>query len=213
MDKKNNIDNLLLSNTIKSLKKHFFEVIYCENKADALEKIIDIININSTIGYGGSKTLEEIGFFDKFTINNYPNLIDRKNPDISPEKKKELQNKALTADYFLCSANAVSQTGELILIDKWGNRNAGMTYGPKNRIFVIGKNKIKPDLHKALDRAKNTASVLNNKRFETKNPCTKTGKCMDCESSERLCSITTIIHRCQPPQSITIILINEELGF
>ena len=93
-------------------------------------------------------------------IQNYSKLLDRKNPNITPDKKKELQNKALTSDYFLCSANAVSQTGELILIDKWGNRNAGMTYGPKKRIFIIGKNKIEPDLHKAINRAKNIASVL-----------------------------------------------------
>ena len=213
MEQRNNIDKLLISNTIESLEKHFFEVIYCNNKTEALDKIVNIIHPNSSIGYGGSKTLEEIGFFNKFTIQNYPNLIDRKKPNITPEIKKELQNKALTSDYFLCSANAISQTGELILIDKWGNRNAAMTYGPKKRIFVIGKNKIETDLHKALNRAKNIASVLNNKRFETKNPCTKTGKCMDCENSERLCSITTIIHRCQPPKSIIVILINENLGF
>ena len=213
MDQKNNINNLMISETIKSLEKHFFKVIYCKNKTEALDKIIDIIDVNSTIGYGGSKTLEEIGFFNKFTTKNYPKILDRRNLENTSEMKKELQNKALTSDYFLCSANAVSQTGELILIDKWGNRNAGMTYGPKNRIFVIGKNKIEPDLHKALDRAKNKASVLNNKRFETKNPCTKADKCMDCDSTERLCSITTIIHRCQSPQSIIIILINEDLGF
>jgi L-lactate utilization protein LutB len=208
-----NTNNSIISKTIDSLKKHFFEVKFCENKTEALDIIVNTINTDSTIGYGGSKTLEEIGFFEKFITQNYPNLIDRKNSNITPELKKELQNKALTADYFLCSANAVSQSGELILIDKWGNRNAAMTYGPKKRIFVIGKNKIETNLEKALDRAKNTASVLNNKRFDTKNPCTKSNKCMDCESTERLCSITTIIHRCQPLESILIILVNENLGF
>ena len=213
MNEKNQLDNSLILNTIESLKKHFFEVIFCNNKDEALNELQNIIKKDSIIGYGGSKTLEEIGFFEKFTTKDYPNIIDRKNPNNTPEIKRELQNKALTSDFFLCSANAVSQTGELILIDKWGNRNAGMTFGPKKRIFVIGKNKIESDLHKALNRAKNTASVLNNKRFETKNPCTTAGKCMDCNTLERLCSVTTIIHRNQPPKSIMIILINEELGF
>lgn len=209
----NQIDEPIINKTIESLENHFFEVVYCNNKKEALNKLEKLINKNSTIGYGGSKTLEEIGFFEKFTIHNYPNLIDRKKSDNTPEKKKELQNKALTSDFFLSSANAVSQTGELVLIDKWGNRNAGMTYGPKKRIIIIGKNKIEPDLQSALNRAKNKASVLNNKRFDTKNPCTVTGICMNCNTSKRLCSVTTIIHRNQPPKSTLIILINEKLGF
>ncbi len=213
MKEKNQINNPIIIKTIESFEKHFFEVVFCNNKKEALIKLESLIKKDSTIGYGGSKTLEEIGFFEKFTTHDYPNLIDRKKPNITAEIKKELQNKALTSDFFLCSANAVSQTGELVLIDKWGNRNAGMTYGPKKRIIVIGKNKIEPDLNSALDRAKNKASVLNNKRFDTKNPCTSTGKCMDCNTPERLCSITTIIHRNQPPKSIMIILINEDLGF
>lgn len=213
MKEKNQLDDSIINKTIESFENHFFEVVFCNNKKEALNKLISLIDKNSTIGYGGSKTLEEIGFFEKFISQDYPNLIDRRKSDITPEIKKELQNKALTSDFFLSSANAVSQTGELVLIDKWGNRNAGMTYGPKKRIIVIGKNKIEPDLHSALNRAKNKASILNNKRFNTKNPCTSTDKCMNCNTPERLCSITTIIHRNQPPKSIMIILINENLGF
>ena len=36
--------------------------------------------------------MEEIGFHDKFTIKEHPNLLDRKNPDNSPEQKKEYQD-------------------------------------------------------------------------------------------------------------------------
>ena len=29
------------------------------------------------IGFGGSKTLEQIGFFETFNTTDYPNLLDR----------------------------------------------------------------------------------------------------------------------------------------
>lgn len=212
MPKKDKFKDILEKTKI-SLEKHNFEVINTKNKEEALEKLKEIINKDSIIGFGGSKSLEEIGFFEYFNTSNYPNLIDRNKPDISPEIKNELQKKALTSDFFLSSANGVSRTGELVLIDKWGNRNGAMTFGPKKRIFIIGKNKIKKNLEKAIKRAQDKAGVLNNIRFDTKNPCTKSGKCEDCESTERICCITTIIHRCQPPKSIIVVLVNENLGF
>ncbi len=213
MTEKQKLEKIIIDQAVFSLKKNFFDVIYCENKIDTIEELKKIINSKSVIGYGGSKSLEEIGFFEIFKPDSYPNLLDRKNTNLTIEQKKELQDKALTADFFLSSANALSQTGEIVLIDKWGNRSGGMTYGPKKRIFIIGKNKIEPDLNYALLRAQNKASIMNNLRFGTKNPCTKSGECSDCENVERLCCITTIIHRCQPPKSILVIIVNEDLGF
>jgi len=60
---------------------------------------------------------------------------------------------------------------------------------------------------------KNKAAVLNNIRFNTKNPCVEAGKCCNCKNEESLCSVTTIISKSQPPKSIIVFLINEELGF
>ena len=213
MQEQKDLDKIIIDKTINSLKKNHFEVILCSDKKEIIKKLSKIIGKNDIIGYGGSRTLEEIGFFDIFTKTNYPNLLDRKKPDITPEEKKDVQAKALTSDVFLSSANAISQSGELVLIDKWGNRCAPMTYGPKKRIFIAGKNKITKDLSSAIDRAKNTASVLNNIRFETNNPCTKKGECLDCNSENRLCGVTTILHRSFPERSVLVIIVDENLGF
>jgi hypothetical protein len=213
MSEKEKYNDLILEKTVNSLKNSFFDVLRFKNKNEALDHLISLIKNDSVIGFGGSATLEEIGFFEVFTSDKYPNLLDRRKPGLSPEKKLEIQRACLTADFYLCSVNALSQSGEIVMIDKWGNRSGAMTFGPKKRIFIAGVNKIEPDLEHAIYRAKNTSAVLNNIRFDTKNPCTKNGKCMDCGSTDRLCSVTTIIHRCQPPGSILVMLIEEELGF
>ena len=205
--------DLLIKQAQKALTDHFFEVVVHENKAQALDFLVRMIGKDSVIGFGGSKTLTQIGFFDHFTKQKYGNFLDRNDPSLTPEQKHDLQIKALSSDFFLCSANSISTDGKLVLIDKWGNRNAAATFGPKKRIFIAGANKIAADIDGALYLAKNRAAVLNNIRFDTKNPCTIKGTCRDCSGSNRLCSVTTIIERSMPQGSALVILIKEDLGF
>ncbi|HOJ64331.1 MAG TPA: lactate utilization protein [Spirochaetota bacterium] len=213
MKEKEAYNQILLKKTVENLKKNFFDVYVFNHKEEVIEKLKEIIRKKSIIGYGGSRTLEEIGFFEHFNKNDYPNLLDRRDSSLNFEQRRELQIKSLSSDVFLSSANAISQSGDLVLIDKWGNRNAGLTFGPKKRIVIAGVNKITKDLESAIDRAKNKAAVLNNIRFNTKNPCVEAGKCCNCKNEESLCSVTTIISKSQPPKSIIVFLINEELGF
>ena len=207
------LNNIIINKTIKSLEKHFFEVAFVNSKEEAILELEKVIDKNSVIGFGGSRTLEEIDFFRKFNIKDYPNLLDRNNPNLTPDKKNEIQKKAILSDFFISSVNALSTTGEIVLIDKWGNRCGPMVYGPKKKIFIVGKNKIVPTLEDALKRTSDSAAVLNNIRFDTKNPCTKAGFCQNCESENRICGVTVLLHRSFPPKSILVILVNENLGF
>jgi len=213
MNEKNRLKDLIISKTAQALRKNFFTVHVADSAKDALDYLLKTIPVDSSIGFGGSRTLEEIGFFDEFTKQKYPNLFDRNDKTLSVEQKRLLQLSALGADYFVSSCNAMTKTGELTFIDMWGNRCGGMTYGPKTRIVVASWNKITEDLISALDRQKNTASVLNNIRFDTKNPCTVTGECSDCSSDNRICGITTVLHRSFPKESVHVVIVKEELGF
>lgn len=205
--------SVLLERTEKALKDNYFDVETVDSCQEALEILKGVIGQDDSIGFGGSRTLEQIGFFEHFTKESFPGLLDRRSPDLDPAEKRKLMQKALTADVFVSSVNAISRSGELVLVDMWGNRNGGLTYGPEKRVVVAGVNKISIDLAEALDRASEKAAVLNNFRFDTGNPCTKSGRCEDCNTDNRLCNVTTIIHRCKPARSIKVILINERLGF
>ena len=213
MNEKSSLKDIIVTKTAAALRKNFFQVYIAETAKDALDYLEKTIPLDSSIGFGGSRTLEEIGFFDKFTKQKYPNLFDRNDKALSAEQKRLLQINALGADFFVSSCNAMTKTGELIFIDMWGNRCGGMTYGPKTRIVVASWNKITDDLLSALDRQKNTASVLNNIRFDTKNPCTVSGECSDCSSENRICGVTTVLHRSFPKESVHVIIVKEVLGF
>jgi L-lactate utilization protein LutB len=207
------LHKLLVDVTKKNLTKNGFEVISADSGIEALEVLKKIIHKEASIGFGGSRTLEQIGFHSFFTMKEYPNLLDRNDPDISADTQISIQKRSLTADFFVCSANSITSDGQLILIDYNGNRNAGATYGPGKRIFVVGWNKIATSLENGLNRASNTAAVLNNIRFNMKNPCTTVGYCVNCDSKDKLCRVKTIISRCEPINSAIVLLINEDLGF
>ena len=213
MNEKSSLTDIKVKQTAAALRRNFFQVYIAETAKDALDYLEKTIPADSSIGFGGSRTLEEIGFFDVFTKQRYPNLLDREDKTLSAEQKRLLQINALGADFFVSSCNAMTKTGELTFIDMWGNRCGGMTYGPKTRIVVASWNKITEDLLSALDRQKNTASVLNNIRFDTKNPCTVSGECSDCSSENRICGVTTVLHRSFPKESVHVIIVKEELGF
>jgi hypothetical protein len=94
-----------------------------------------------------------------------------------------------------------------------GNRVAALTFGPKQVILFIGRNKIVADREAAIARVKNYAAPVNVMRLDKKNPCAKTGHCENCSSPERICNTWTITEKCFPKNRVKVVLINEEMGF
>ncbi|MCH5149875.1 MAG: lactate utilization protein [Spirochaetales bacterium] len=205
--------NILLNIAVREFTKKGFQVETFDTSEDSLNWLKGEIKTTDVIGFGGSKTLEQIGFFKNFTKTDYPNLLNRNAANLTFDDRVDMWRKALTADVFLCSANGVSVSGELILIDKNGNRNAAATFGPKKRIFIIGWNKLQRDFNAAMEYAKNVAAVQNNLRFQTDNPCTKAGKCLNCNTSDGLCFVTTAITHVVQTFPAILLIIKEDLGF
>ncbi|MDV0447015.1 hypothetical protein MsAg5_08830 [Methanosarcinaceae archaeon Ag5] len=194
------------------LKKQFnrrgFNSTVCNNRHEAVDYILETFPVNDEmiIGMGNSLTLDALGIKDI--------LIERASAvyQHAPGSSEVESKKALLADLYLTSANAVSYDGQIVNIDGTGNRTAATCYGPTQVIYVVGKNKIAESLEDAVWRARNVAAVQNAKRYNRKTPCVVTGKCEDCLSPECICGVMTI-HRKQPHgNKITIVLVNEELG-
>ena len=64
----------------------------------------------------------------------------------------------LSADVFLCGANALSMDGQMVNIDGNGNRVAAIVYGPESVIVVAGMNKVMDSLEAAVTRARTVAA-------------------------------------------------------
>ena len=198
-----------LEKTIRALKGRGFAVSCFATKEEAADYLAGAIQ-NTTVGMGGSKTLDSLGIYDRLQEHNEV-FWHWREPGIPT------LDKALTAQTYLSSANAITENGEIINIDGRGNRLASMVYGPGKNVYIVaGVNKIAPDFESGLYRARNTAAVQNMARFAGSQPCQNEklgGKCYDCRSKDRGCNALLVLWgRMMDMAKLEVVLIEEELG-
>lgn len=198
-------------NIIKNFEKRNIEGYYFASAAEAVEKILEIIEEDSSVSWGGSMTLEEIGIFEKLENRNLK-LFDRAKAK-NLKEKEDIYHRALNVDYYLMSSNAITQSGKLVNIDGRGNRLAALIYGPKNVIIAAGMNKVVIDEETALKRVKNQAAPANVTRLNKNTPCSKTAHCHECQVDDTICCQTVVTRRSGSKNRIKVILIGEELGY
>lgn len=195
-----------LEKTIRSLRGRGFEVTHFATGAEAVDYLDGAIR-GTTVGIGGSKTIDQLGLYDRLTANNEVSWHWR-------EPGFETLDRELAAKVFLSSANAISEDGEIVNIDGRGNRLAAMVYGIGKTVYIVaGTNKICPDFDSALHRARNTAAVQNMKRFPGEQPCQKHDRCFDCRAEGRGCNALLVLWGVMMDMAkIEVVLIDEDLG-
>lgn len=203
---------------MERLGRNNIPAFYVQNRREAFQKVMSMIPEGSTVGFGDSVTVKQIGVVDALEKGNYV-FLNPWSPGISFEENVKLKKQALTSDVFVTGTNALTLDGKIVNVDALGNRVAAMLFGPNKVIIVIGINKIVENLEEALERIRNKAAPLNVKRhpnFDPMPPCGMTGVCSDCSSPWRICNKTVIIERQfnnnKYAPVITMVIVGEELG-
>lgn len=201
--------NELLAHTmIKGLNSRNMQGYYAKDKEEALKIALDLIEQESTIMMGGGMSIDEIGLKHALKTGNY-HFIDR---DEEQDKRKAMLA-AYDADWFLASANAITQDGVLVNIDGNANRVSAIAQGPHHVLLIVGMNKVCADVDQAMKRARNVAAPMNAQRFDIHTPCKQTGTCLDCKSPDTICCQFLITRYSKHPGRIHVILVNDDLGF
>ncbi|MEW6112002.1 MAG: lactate utilization protein [Thermodesulfobacteriota bacterium] len=203
---------IVINTTMKALKDHGFEARFCATRDEAAQFILETAKDCASVGIGGTHTARALGIVPMLESAG-KTVYDHWKLKVGTPEELDCRRKQMLADLFISSANALTMTGELVNREGAGNRINGMTFGPPKVIIVVGKNKIVPDLDAAIGRLESTAGPLRAMSLNRKTPCVKTGYCMDCDSPERICRITHIIHRKPVFTHITVLILDEELGY
>ncbi len=198
--------------TIEKLVAHDFRAIFVKTKEEGIQEIWKQITPGQKIGVGGSVTVRGLGILEKLEREGYT-IYDHWKAGLSKEKSFEIRKSQTTSDLFLSSVNAITVNGELVNIDGIGNRVNAINFGPGKVVLVAGYNKIVDDIQDGIKRAKNVAAPLNAKRLNIDVPCAKLGRCVDCNSPNRICRVLVIHERKPALTDILIVLVGEELGF
>lgn len=188
----------------KNLETLGYRTVYFATAREAADYLNDQLD-NSTVAFGGSMTLLDMGLYDSLSAHNTVYWHWR---DATPAD-------AAGARVYISSVNGLAETGELINIDGNCNRVAGTLFGHEKVYLVVGVNKIAPDYDAALFRARNVAAPLNARRLNRKTPCAAGAevKCYNCSSPERICRALTVLWRKPTGCDYEIVLVDEPLGY
>lgn len=154
--------------TINALAEGGIQAILINNRAEALEKVKSLIPKDASVMNGSSRTLEEIGFVDylKSGSHGWKNLHEEILVEKDPAKQAILRKQAVLADYYLGSVHAVAETGQLVIASNSGSQLPHIVFTSPNLIFVVGTQKLTPNLDAALSRVREYVLPLEDKRMK-----------------------------------------------
>lgn len=200
-----------IKNVMNNLTKRGFKPFYFESRKEALDFILDTIPQNASIGMGGSMTVKELDL-DNMLYKRGNTIYSHSL--VAPEQRQNVYQLAGSADWYVSSTNALSEQGDFINIDGSANRISALAFGVKNILYVLGANKIAPDLASAIDRARNIAAPPNAKRLNKNTPCATSGQCCLCDSDDCICNATLISHHpTRYQENVYVVIIGETLGY
>lgn len=188
----------------EALKARGVQVEFLQNKEEALKRLLALIPSGAEVMTGSSTTLQEIGFVDLLTSGKHlwNNLKEAIVKEKDPAKQMELRKKSITSDYFLGSVHAVTQAGEVIIASNTGSQLPSYAYSSKNVIWVVGVQKIVSNLAEGMQRIQEYCLPLEDNRMK------KAGF-----KGSAIGKILIFEKEALPNRRITLIFVNEKLGF
>lgn len=191
-----------LAEVAAALTARGFEARVC-TRAEAVAFVLAAAKGASSVGWGGSETVRELGLRDAVAALG-----------------TEVRDHRTDCEIFLLSANALTEDGRIVNIDGTGNRVAASVYGPKRVIYLVGRNKlVAGGVDEAVLRIRRESCPRNARRLGRRTPCAAdacpalAGDPAGCRSPERMCKVTVVFERPPSATATTVILIDEDLGY
>jgi hypothetical protein len=194
----------VIERTIAAMKPLNFSAQLVETRQQALTVVKNLIPAGGEVMTGASVTLEQIGFVALLKSGQHPwkNLKDALLAEKDPGKQAALRCQATLAEYFLGSVHAITEAGQTVTASLSGSQIPSYAYSSPNVIWVAGVQKIVPTLDDAFRRVREYVLPLEDKRMKSLGlPGSMIGKILIFEREPL------------PSRHISLILVNEKLGF
>lgn len=166
MDYNTVVNESVISKAIESLSSKNIDAVTVDSKADALSMIKDLVPAGASVMNGSSTTLIEIGFVDYLKSNEHKwnNMHEAIVKETDPAKQAALRQNATHSDYYLGSAQALTENGEILIASNTGSQMPNIVFNSRNVILVIGAQKIVKTLTDGMARLQEHVVPLEDKR-------------------------------------------------
>ena len=146
-------DEETIKDTVVGLEEHGFSVEVADDRDAARAAVLARIPDGSAVMTNTSVTLDETGIAAEINDGGRYESV-RKAMFALDFETQALQMKAIAGqpDYSLGSVHAVTRDGSLLIASASGSQLASYAWGATNVIFVVGAQKLVPDLTTARER-------------------------------------------------------------
>lgn len=186
--------------TAEALEDNGFKVKIVDDLSEAKQAVLDMIPAGSEVFTATSVTLTEAGLAEALNgSGDYVSVRDKIDA-IHEDKGIERRRMGSAADYTIGSVHAITENGEVLIASNSGSQLPGYVYGAANVIWVAGTQKIVRDLQEGFDRLETHTLPLEDARAK---------------KAYRAGSVISklLIYRKEPRARITIILVNQSVGY
>jgi L-lactate utilization protein LutB len=194
----------IVEKTMTALKTRGINSEFVETKKDALNRLKELIPEGAEIMTGGSTTLDQIGFTEVLIHgkHQWKNLKEAILSEKDPARQIELRKKSVTTEYMIGSIHAVVETGEVLVVNATGSSIPAYSFSSDNVIWIAGTQKIVPTVEEGFKRLREYCFPLEDNRMKSLGYAGSTlGKFLLFEKE------------INPNRKITLIFVNEKLGF
>jgi hypothetical protein len=186
--------------TAEALEGNGFKVKIVDDLSEAKEVVLDMIPAGSEVFTATSVTLTEAGLTEALNDSGDYVSVREKIDAIHEDKGVERRRMGSAADYTIGSVHAITEGGEVLIASNSGSQLPGYVYGAANVIWVAGTQKIVRDLQEGFDRLETHTLPLEDARAK---------------EAYRVGSVISklLIYRREPRARITIVLVNQSVGY
>lgn len=143
-----------LERVADALLAHNIEAVIVDTPAGARERVLALIPDGAEVHWAKSRTLEDLGLPEILGSGRYDAVRPRCMAMDRRTQAREIAKISAAPDYMLGSVQAVTETGELIVVSYSGSQIGPYAGGAGRVILVVGSQKIVPDVDAGVRRAR-----------------------------------------------------------
>src|SRR3989441_6212904 len=195
-------DNVRVKRVTAALQANGITVLRASDAAAAKRFVLDLIPVASPVHQGASQTLDVLGItYEIEKSGRYAALRPRIWSMDRDTEADEIRRLGAAPDVMLGSVHAVTETGSLLAASMSGSQLGPYVSGAGRVILVVGTQKIVADLEEALQRIHEYAYPLEDARAQ------------EAYGIRSAVNKVLVINREITPGRITVVLVDEVLGF
>jgi len=156
-----------LEQAAEALTAHGFTVEILDDAAAARARVKELIPEGASVFTGASETLRLSGIDDDINASGrYDAVKSRGHSMDRVAQRSEIWAMLATPDVIVGSVAAVTETGSLVVASASGSQVPGYAGGASRAIWIVGAQKLVPDLSAALRRVEEHALPLETARAQ-----------------------------------------------